>query len=326
MAIDVIGLAGTLATLISLLTDNSPASERGNSMFRTTVGLDGTPGSNGGELSNAGGDAPAIIAINRNGDEVGRTGPAELILDHIDDADSLNAEIGQGPDHSGDQAVAAYFLAGNDAICVVSIIVTWPNQLRRGWIGDNGVPCGQFVFPSGVIINDENYEPYCTWLDNDHSNDIPSSGVYIDFREFAVPDGQSLPEEESTTFCGEPAQVFADNAQKRRRSAGAGPPLAGRAVNDTRLVVSGSTQHMAADVCAGENTFGPDYISLADGMYCDMSTREVMPLCTDDLVDDCFDLDDMDPEVSRSKVKKRGLRSTGEYSRVMDWRQLRRGG
>jgi hypothetical protein len=53
-------------------------------------------------------------------------------------------------------------------------------------------------------------------------------------------------------------------------------------------------------------------VSLAEGLFCDMTTREVMPLCEDDDDTDCFHL-------TTNKQVKRGIASEKQYAKVLEW-------
>lgn len=71
---------------------------------------------------------------------------------------------------------------GQDAVCMAWISVTQFDGTPGGaWTGDVGYYCGQDWYhnkETAGYIEDNMEEPYiprCTWLDEDHSDDIPSS-------------------------------------------------------------------------------------------------------------------------------------------------------
>jgi len=49
---------------------------------------------------------------------------------------------------------------------------------------------------------------------------------------------------------------------------------------ENRLVVSSYTGHSAVQVCESESSWGPDFASLAEGIFCDMCLRQAYPLCS----------------------------------------------
>jgi hypothetical protein len=42
---------------------------------------------------------------------------------------------------------------------------------------------------------------------------------------------------------------------------------------DTRLVISSEASHNATALCASETSRGPDFVSLAEKVYCNMVSR-----------------------------------------------------
>jgi hypothetical protein len=58
-----------------------------------------------------------------------------------------------------------------------------------------------------------------------------------------------------------------------------------------RLTVSHMQGHSARELCADKMSLGPDFVSIAEGAFCDMETATLWPLCTTIQTVDCFDLD-----------------------------------
>jgi hypothetical protein len=67
--------------------------------------------------------------------------------------------------------------------------------------------------------------------------------------------------------------------------------ITGNIFNDSRLVKSMIPTHSAVDVCESKTSVGPDFVSMVDGMYCDMGTKELLPLCVPGLLGKCFSLE-----------------------------------
>lgn len=62
-------------------------------------------------------------------------------------------------------------------------------------------------------------------------------------------------------------------------------------VHADRLVISEMQGHSAIEVCNSQSSLGPDFVSLTEMMFCDMSEKTVWPICTDSLTSYCFDMD-----------------------------------
>lgn len=97
-----------------------------------------------------------------------------------------------------------------------------------------------------------------------------------------------------------------------------------------RLVISHLKDHSAREVCEMEASWGPDFVSTVEGLYCNMCTRELLELCSTDLKDgdrDCFDLD----QKVTSRYSAEDLKVQGEYERtdleakhynqVLEWKE-----
>jgi hypothetical protein len=201
--------------------------------------------------------------------------------------------------------------------------VVWPDQQRRAWIGDNGAACGVAWYPSGIIVDDNNYETACTWINSQAAEDgleNLADAFTVDFRAFNGRD-PSIPEEANALSDEDFWNEWCDNMNTqefstpnwgRRVARSAGQPI-GKSVNETRLVVSNSDRFSALDICSDKNSYGPDFVSLKDGIWCDMGTKTTKPLCADDVDEDCFQLD-----VSSGKKHKRSTNSRSAYSKVIE--------
>lgn len=56
------------------------------------------------------------------------------------------------------------------------------------------------------------------------------------------------------------------------------------------VVISDYKAHCAEDVCNSKTSRGPSFVSTQDGMYCDMSTKTIHPLCSSAVKYGCFDI------------------------------------
>ncbi|RDW83781.1 uncharacterized protein DSM5745_04107 [Aspergillus mulundensis] len=57
------------------------------------------------------------------------------------------------------------------------------------------------------------------------------------------------------------------------------------------LIESSYPGHTASELCRDPNAKGPDFVSHAEGLMCDMCTRTLWPLCRDEFEEDCFDVE-----------------------------------
>ena len=81
----------------------------------------------------------------------------------------------------------------------------------------------------------------------------------------------------------------------------------------THLVASPHESHSAQQLCESETSHGPDFVSHKEGVFCDMETRALWPLCNSNGVDDaCYHWD------THSLVN--GMeRAARNYSHVEEW-------
>jgi hypothetical protein len=68
-----------------------------------------------------------------------------------------------------------------------------------------------------------------------------------------------------------------------------------------RLTVSHETTHSAKELCDDDNSLGPDFVSIEEGLFCDMETAKLWPLCTATQTSECFDLDSQAFKTNKAK-------------------------
>lgn len=75
----------------------------------------------------------------------------------------------------------------------------------------------------------------------------------------------------------------------------------------------------ASRLCADPSSRGPDFVSYSEGLFCNMETREVLPLCdrAAGLVTGCFD--DGANVVKRSEVERGDVLDELGYDKVDEW-------
>ncbi|CAG8956820.1 hypothetical protein HYFRA_00011209 [Hymenoscyphus fraxineus] len=57
-----------------------------------------------------------------------------------------------------------------------------------------------------------------------------------------------------------------------------------------KLVTSKNHAHSAKELCQSLSSLGPDFVSIPEGLFCDMSEKELWPLCGKNKKSSCFDL------------------------------------
>jgi hypothetical protein len=82
-----------------------------------------------------------------------------------------------------------------------------------------------------------------------------------------------------------------------------------------QLRISHHAEHSASELCGMDRSWGPDFISVVEGLYCDMCERDLYPLCANEHQTNCFNVDERvlrSSESLRQRVK--------EYISVEVWR------
>lgn len=90
--------------------------------------------------------------------------------------------------------------------------------------------------------------------------------------------------------------------------------------DDTRLIVSPFDWHNATELCLHPNSWGPDFVSLSEGVHCDMTTREITPLCDAPRAnqEECFELP-LDNVEHGGNSKRDGDKGGKKYSKIVRW-------
>ncbi|KAB5539382.1 hypothetical protein GE09DRAFT_1290494 [Coniochaeta sp. 2T2.1] len=259
-------------------------------LISVKVGVDGCCKDVDPKLSNAGGGIQTVRLYNVNGALIGSGG-------------GTDGSIGSGDfavhQSVANQALTAEFYANDDAACIATISATLHDDTKWGWTGDWGKICGLDWYYSGIAMQgtegtNKTNSPLCTWIDRDHSDDIKAAVIGITWPGF-VHRGDDAPlSGDGRDRCGN---------QFRAWDADGGAPLVGAAARsrprkqkrsqfpgDDRLVISSQAGHNATELCQHENSFGPDFVSLPEGAYCNMATKEILPLCGAGVTARCFDL------------------------------------
>ena len=190
--------------------------------------------------------------------------------------------------------------------------------------GDMGPECGRDWTYSNIIIDDIGFKPHCTWLDQDHSNGNWAAAIQIHMEDFTSTTSNinHIP----NVFCSYPGLLFEnDNYQtgagdhfwtvKRRFKQTDSPIKRIRprsAAMSSSIISSPDPSHSAVKLCDSDASYGPGFVSLSEGIFCDMATKTHWPLCFKSVVDDCYEWD-TDPLV------KYAGQTAKAYTKIQEW-------
>ena len=317
------------------------------------------------------GASPMILAFNENGEHIGHSFWGQK--GHIGSGSFKDITIHQdaGP---GQQATHLQILAQDDAICIAYISQTWADGAARGWLGDMGQACNQQWYYSNVIVGDEGHKPFCTWIDQNHSNDILNAAMQIHMEDFVQLSETHRVEQDPEFYCRLPAMLFkryhnynfnkmyqpwespghepglTDYANTRLGIYNSAPNLQPweytlwngqdffdykpkdskrsrrQAKNDTsfeHLITSPHEKHNAQALCESDTSHGPDFVSLHEKIFCDMSTKMAWPLCMKEEEVNCFHLEQEKMVFAKRDVEAEALTGSvserKSYSHVVEW-------
>ena len=287
------------------------------SHIRIGVGLDGT--FNGQTLSASEGAVKGIRVYNEDQILIG-TGKGGGVIPSGGYQD-ISIDQSKGP---GQQPTYLQLNAGTDALCMAYITQQWPDGTQRGWSGDMGRQCGRDWAYSNIIIDDSGYKPDCTWLDQDHSNAIWAAAVQIHMEDFT--NTTSNYSQDPSFYCSSPVLLFEyDNYQtgagdqfwtSTRRVKQRDTPVKRirprSAAMNSSIISSTDPSHSAVKLCDSDTSYSPDFVSLSEGIFCDMATKTPWPLCSKSVADNCYDWD------SHTLINGEG-QTVKDYTDVQEW-------
>ncbi|KAJ2987614.1 hypothetical protein NUW58_g4406 [Xylaria curta] len=311
MSVEAIGLVGSVLGIWQFAESLLPTHTVDASAYSIRAGVDGTDDHNGGSLNNAGGGIDLIKTYNNNGELIGSGGRGYI--------ESGGRGTFSTEQTNSQQSIMTEFYATDDALCVAYITATMEDGTQWGWTGDWGYTCGLNWFPSGTHLQnsagDDDITPRCTWIDGDHSNGIKAAVIGISWPSF-----YGKPEGDGKDKCGSSMRAWDEPGGTQILSASGiatrqlGPRQSQR--SDDRLVVSHIPSHSAIEVCESETSWGPDFVSMAEGLYCNMETHEVLPLCSNSLTKGCFEVNGT---TGSARVAVNGLKELMKPRKVVEW-------
>ncbi|KAF2232758.1 hypothetical protein EV356DRAFT_517107 [Viridothelium virens] len=174
----VIGIVSDALGLIDTVADQFPSQSSGS---KTTVRIGaGLPMSAKDKSASLGGKVPHIGLAGNSGNWLG----VKKSNGHtIDDGNFADIDVDQG-DSNESPAYVVVAAGGNDALCISYIAITDPAKNQQAWVGDVGYQCGARWYYSSAIFGSSNYQPRCTWIDGDDTNDIVEYAISMHITDF----------------------------------------------------------------------------------------------------------------------------------------------
>ena len=88
----------------------------------------------------------------------------------------------------------------------------------------------------------------------------------------------------------------------------------------TRLVVSSHEVHSATHLCNSKTSRGPDFVSLSEKKFCDMTDKKTYALCKENDTSDCFDFKDTSNTAAKRMVRRdQSGGPNKQYDTVTHW-------
>lgn len=110
---------------------------------------------------------------------------------------------------------------------------------------------------------------------------------------------------------GDPNFTLQDSVRRREAFKGGYPQTSRpKAKRDGQfmqghLVISAYAQHSAREVCESDTSRGPDFVSVNEGLYCDMDQKKLWNICSQNVTQTCFDTEQR--EMRGSNFRMRGV-------------------
>ncbi|KAK4219561.1 hypothetical protein QBC37DRAFT_409208 [Rhypophila decipiens] len=306
--VDIIGFASGVLTIYAFLEGLFPGQPDGPSAtVRVAVGLSGSEGPDGGPdgpLTSPEGSFKSIRIYNNNGEFLSAS-PDNV---GVDDGSYSDVTLAQ---QNTQQAPYVQIRVGDgEIVCLAYVSVTFSDGQKRAWDGTWAQPLGLDWYYSGILVseNDQNTGE-CIWMDEFVGTIFIYMPAFTGAGEDPNPDISAYTGERgfrAYTFNDAVGEIALPTGQRKKRAVKQA---------DTRLVITDRPDHSAVRLCESSNSRGPSLVSLAEGMFCNMATRELLPLCVGDLTEDCFDVSTGN---SGQRVASASAKETG-FSSVIDW-------
>ncbi|KAM7217513.1 hypothetical protein V8F06_007144 [Rhypophila decipiens] len=323
VASPLIGNASGILTIIGFILGLFPSRPPSNVVtVRICAGLN----HNGNEygsipMTGADGGISRVKVYNENEQLIGNIGGA-----YIGTGQYRDFQISQP---NNQQATWMSMAGDGNPICVSYATTQWVDGSKYGWSGDWGRACNWEWHYGNVYVGSmeggaANYKPRCAWMSTNHDTGFQVGMYKIHWPSFvrSKPHGNTV-----YGYCPK-SGAYRDPFKVRRGAVdGNGTEIiipSRRNQTDDRLIVSSDPAQSARELCESPSSWGPDFVSLTERLYCNMATSELIPLCgsgEDSSGDRCFRLDLAEEEGARkAHVRRRdGTISVKHFGDVLRW-------
>ncbi|KAK5033465.1 hypothetical protein LTS07_003769 [Exophiala sideris] len=186
-------------------------------------------------------------------------------------------------------------------ICVGGFKIQYPDGTNLSINGNLGKTCHAKHYEgqkTAFLTND----PSCTWIDH---TDPESSDINVNFTH-------------KTDLCKPPLFIKENRTRADTRKRTSHVDFTGKLIKSKLAINS------AARLCNDTASVGPDFAALSEGLYCDMDTKEIYPICKDGQVSGCFRTADNvlvgdSGEDEGAKVSERAVQIMKAYDDVVVW-------
>ncbi|EEU42807.1 uncharacterized protein NECHADRAFT_84041 [Fusarium vanettenii 77-13-4] len=297
--VNVIGILGAVVSVFTILDTAFNYVPKGrNSVVSVRAALDKKGGS-----GTMGGKIGLIRTWNNNQEKLGEESNRKIGTGSL-----IEVEVSQ---KTSQQATYVSLHASNDAVCIAYVAVAWVGGERYAWLGDFGK------------VNNGKHQPTCTWIDGDGTNGLFAKSFSIHFPTFAH-DPKKPYSKTPKSYCGIHGFLGYRDLQMRQpvpvpnnSKKPVGPQR--RSISGTRVILTKEAGYNTTELCTSETSWGPDFVSLDEGLYCDMDSRELLPVCHQDKdIVPCFDAKAMKVEYG-DKVERDAIPQQKEFTEVIQW-------
>ncbi|QDS70017.1 hypothetical protein FKW77_003637 [Venturia effusa] len=162
---------------------------------------------------------------------------------------------------------------------------------KKEWFNALGLHINDFDAQEARVIQfQEHPESLCHslprmgfWLDKTRDSFIPFFRPPLEYNEDDSDKDLSLVVDKN----------YHKPEQSSRRSLNSSSPIQPVQYKNPRpghLVISHYPEASAKEVCESYTSMGPDIVSVQEGLFCDMDSKELWPICSTDVSFSCFDL------------------------------------
>lgn len=147
----------------------------------TSIEIGAGIGANG-DKGDFGGNYPAVSIWNAQGDRLGQYVPGNDKID-AGTSNSKPIVVEQNQGATGQPEYVQLTTVRDDALCITYVTASG-NGVSWNWMGDIGYTCGGDWYPSTAKFGSDNYQPKCTWIDADHSDDLRFMAMSMHMPDF----------------------------------------------------------------------------------------------------------------------------------------------